>query len=76
MPATHPPAEHRSRQHSQGAAFAAAFARLIAVEGGYVNDSADSGGRTNWGITEAVARAYGYNGEMSELPRSLAAGIG
>ncbi|MCE2646464.1 MAG: hypothetical protein LW835_14895, partial [Burkholderiaceae bacterium] len=51
MPATHPPAEHRSRQHSQGAAFAAAFARLIAVEGGYVNDPADSGGRTNWGIT-------------------------
>ncbi len=72
MPATHPPAEHRSRQHSQGAAFAAAFARLIAVEGGYVNDSADSGGRTNWGITAAVACAYGYSGAMSELPRSLA----
>jgi len=41
MPATHPPAEHRSRQHSQGAAFAAAFARLIAVEGGYVNDGCE-----------------------------------
>lgn len=72
MPPTHPPAEHRSRQDTQGAAFAAAFARLLAVEGGYVNDPADSGGRTNWGITEAVARAYGYNGEMSELPRALA----
>ena len=33
---------------------------LIAREGGFVDHPADRGGATNWGITEAVARAHRF----------------
>tara|TARA_B110001454_G_scaffold176755_1_gene168989 strand:- start:2867 stop:3409 length:543 start_codon:yes stop_codon:yes gene_type:complete len=46
--------------------------RLIEREGGYCNHPADRGGPTNWGITQAVARANGYQGEMRALPRAEA----
>jgi len=45
---------------------------IISIEGGYVNDPSDSGGETNYGITVAVARSFGYTGEMRDLPRELA----
>ena len=45
---------------------------VIEVEGGYVNNPNDSGGATKFGITEQVARNYGYGGDMRVLPRSLA----
>lgn len=45
---------------------------IIAAEGGYVNDPLDSGGATMFGITEGVARAYDYEGDMRDLPRPLA----
>ena len=45
---------------------------VIRVEGGYVNDPADSGGETNYGITIAVARANGYQGAMRDMPREFA----
>jgi len=48
---------------------------LIAREGGYVNNANDLGGATNWGITEATARRYGYQGLMRDLTRSAAAAI-
>ena len=48
---------------------------VIATEGGYVNDPADSGGETMYGITAAVARANGYNGPMSVMPRDMAVKI-
>ena len=48
---------------------------LIDREGGYVNHPADRGGPTCYGITEAVARADGYAGAMTELPREEAAAI-
>jgi lysozyme family protein len=48
---------------------------LIAREGGFVDHPADRGGATNWGITEAVARAHGYTGAMALLPRREAAAI-
>lgn len=48
---------------------------LIAREGGYVDHPADRGGPTNWGITQAVARANGYSGPMPALPRIEAARI-
>lgn len=51
------------------------FEELMKVEGGYVNDSRDSGGATRYGVTEAVARAAGYKGMMSALPLSLAKAI-
>ena len=49
--------------------------RVIGVEGGYANNRADRGGPTHWGITEATARAYGYSGNMRELPRDKAVQI-
>lgn len=48
---------------------------LLSREGGYVNHPADRGGPTNWGITEQVARAFGYQGSMQDLPRSVAKSI-
>jgi lysozyme family protein len=48
---------------------------LIEREGGYVNHAADKGGPTRFGITEAVARAHGYTGPMSLLPRDEAIAI-
>src|SRR5438874_2243483 len=46
---------------------------LIEREGGYVDNSADKGGPTCFGITQAVARAQGYTGPMRQLPREEAA---
>ncbi len=45
---------------------------IIKVEGGYVDDSEDSGGETNFGITIAVARDFGYAGKMQDMPRQTA----
>ena len=45
---------------------------IITVEGEYSNDPSDSGGATRWGITEKVARANGYTGDMRELPTTVA----
>lgn len=41
---------------------------VIVREGGYVNDPNDRGGKTRYGVTEAVARANGYRGDMRSLP--------
>jgi lysozyme family protein len=46
---------------------------LIEREGGYVHHPSDKGGATCFGITEAVARANGYVGDMRNLPREEAA---
>ena len=45
---------------------------VIGREGGYSNHPADKGGATRWGVTEQVARAYGYDGDMRAYPRSQA----
>lgn len=46
--------------------FEDAFEKLIGHEGGYSNRSlsADPGGATNFGVTQAVARENGYAGDM------------
>lgn len=48
---------------------------VIGREGGYSNHPADRGGATRWGVTEQVARAYGYKGDMRSFPRERAAAI-
>jgi len=48
---------------------------LIAREGGYSDHPADRGGATMYGITERVAKAYGYHGRMQDMPRALAKAI-
>lgn len=45
---------------------------VIAIEGGYSDHEDDSGGKTMFGITESVARKYGYKGRISELPKMTA----
>jgi lysozyme family protein len=45
---------------------------IIRVEGGYVIDPSDSGGETNFGITDLVARAFGYTETMRDMPRQVA----
>ena len=48
---------------------------VIGREGGYANHPADRGGATRWGVTEAVARAHGYRGDMRSFPRAEAVRI-
>ena len=48
------------------------IAGILVNEGGYVNDPADRGGETMYGITAATARQQGYAGPMRDLPRSFA----
>lgn len=48
--------------------FDKAFDQLIMIEGGYANSKKDLGGETMWGITEKVARANGYKGDMRLMP--------
>lgn len=51
------------------------FNSILGKEGGYVNNPNDKGGPTNWGITQAVARAHGYTGDMKDLSRQQALNI-
>jgi lysozyme family protein len=52
--------------------FTEAFTQLIGNEGGY---TVDSGGATMYGVTEAVARANGYTGDMHNLTLEQARAI-
>lgn len=45
---------------------------VIDREGDYNDHPADRGGPTRWGVTEAVARAHGYRGDMRSFPREEA----
>lgn len=48
--------------------FDEAFNALMKHEGGYSDHAADPGGKTRFGVTEAVARREGYTGEMRDYP--------
>jgi lysozyme family protein len=55
--------------------FPALVARVIGEEGGYTDAPTDRGGPTNWGVTEAQARAAGYAGDMRSMRRDQAVEI-
>jgi lysozyme family protein len=56
-------------------AFDKAFEHTVGIEGGYSNNPADLGGPTKYGITERVARAAGYQGDMKDMPIDIAKAI-
>lgn len=53
------------------------FATIAGIEGDFSDrdKEADPGGKTKFGITEAVARAWGYKGDMRDLPFDTAKAI-
>jgi lysozyme family protein len=56
-------------------AFERALAATLAHEGFFSNNPTDRGGATNFGISESVARNYGYIGDMKDLPVETAKDI-
>ena len=52
-----------------------AFAAICGIEGNYSNNPNDPGKATKFGITEVVARAWGYNGDMHDLTIAMAKSI-
>lgn len=55
--------------------FADCFDALIGSEKGFSDHPDDPGGATMWGVTERVARKWGYTGDMRSLPLSTARDI-
>lgn len=53
-----------------GLVIAAALRAVYVNEGDYSNHAADRGGPTRYGITEKVARQWGYKGDMRSFPKS------
>lgn len=49
--------------------------QILRFEGGYVDNPADRGGKTNLGITEEVARACGFTGDMKDLTKDFAINV-
>ncbi|MBZ6379088.1 hypothetical protein B5C34_09525 [Pacificimonas flava] len=56
-------------------AFDASCSHTLGVEGAYSDHPSDRGGRTMLGITERVARRWGYSGAMRDLPLATAVAI-
>lgn len=48
--------------------FDEALKATLGIEGEYSDHPDDPGGKTRWGVTEAVARASGYTGDMRDYP--------
>jgi lysozyme family protein len=63
------PSASNARKGAVAAAIAVILGGVYAVEGGYVNDPRDPGGATIYGVTEKVARSYGYRGDMRRFPK-------
>ncbi|VTP69623.1 Predicted lysozyme (DUF847) [Leclercia adecarboxylata] len=70
----HLPREYH-RQKESGVTKDDIFNGILGKEGGYVNHPNDKGGPTNWGVTQATARAHGYTGDMRNLTREQALAI-
>jgi lysozyme family protein len=69
------PARRVNGKAGVAATVAAILAAVVALEGGYVDHPNDPGGATNWGITERVARANGFRGDMRDLTQGQAKDI-
>ena len=54
------------------ASFNEIVSETLGIEGDWSDHPSDSGGKTMFGITEGVAREYGYTGPMKDLPVHLA----
>ena len=52
--------------------FDQAFTVLLGHEGKFTYNPSDPGGATCWGVTQAVARANGYDGDMRDYPQDEA----
>jgi lysozyme family protein len=52
--------------------FDEAFAKVLGHEGEYSDHPDDPGGKTMYGITEAVARANGYMGDIKDITTAQA----
>jgi lysozyme family protein len=63
------PSASNARKGAVAAAIALILGGVYAVEGGYVNDPKDPGGATRYGVTEQVARANGFRGDMRAFPK-------
>lgn len=48
---------------------------VIDIEGGFSDHPLDKGGKTNYGVTEKLARKHGYDGDMNDLPFEVAVEI-
>lgn len=59
-----PPLSGKQKAGALAMAIAAILGGVYAHEGGYVNDPADPGGETNYGITAKTAHEAGYQGSM------------
>jgi lysozyme family protein len=55
--------------------FDRAFRKTCGIEGDYSDNPRDRGGKTRFGITERVARKWGYKGPMLTLPLTIASEI-
>ena len=67
-----PPARGKLKK---GGAITSAIALILtaiySVEGGFVDDKADRGGPTKYGVTQQVAREAGYRGNMRDFLKHL-----
>jgi len=55
--------------------FDSAIVKLLEHEGFYSDNQHDPGRKTTWGVTEAVARASGYTGDMRDFSQAQASVI-
>ena len=55
--------------------FDQSFDHLLGFEGGFSYNPSDPGGATMWGVTQRVAYANGYAGDMRNYPRDAAKAV-
>lgn len=55
--------------------FERAIKLVVSTEGGYSDHAWDNGGATRFGVTEVIARKWGWVGAMRDLPWELARDI-